>query len=141
MGVTVSCKKTGHGFDLGSGGFFLLRCKVAELVGEPLASHYKKLWRTPLFEGRKEYFEEYDKETERLIQEKKVSIKIADFLYQTDVEGSIHYGACKQILKVIGDYDDDFLYGYVGRKDCARFRDFKKILQECVDHKCDLIWR
>lgn len=50
------------------------------------------------------------------------------------------YGACKEILKVIGDYDDNICYGYAGRSDCAMFRDFKAILQDCVDNKCDMVW-
>ena len=52
----------------------------------------------------------------------------------------IRYGACKNILKVIGDYDDNILYGYCGRPDCAKFADFKSILQDCVDTKSDMIW-
>lgn len=28
----------------------------------------------------------------------------------------------------------------VGRPDCAKFRDFKAILQDCADNKCDMIW-
>lgn len=38
------------------------------------------------------------------------------------------------------DYDDNVLYGYIGRPDCAKFRDFKAILQDCADNKCDMIW-
>lgn len=51
-----------------------------------------------------------------------------------------YYGACKELLKIIGDYDDNVLYGYIGRPDCAKFRDFKAILQDCADNKCDMIW-
>lgn len=41
--------------------------------------------------------------------------------------------------------DDDHLDctwygGYIGRPDCAKFRDFKAILQDCADNKCDMIW-
>lgn len=71
---------------------------------------------------------------------KRPDIKIVDFLLQTDVGGRIRYGACKNILKVIGDYDDNILYGYCGRPDCAKFADFKSILQDCVDTKSDMIW-
>lgn len=59
------------------------------------------------------------KKTEQLIREKKVSIKIVDFCLQSDIEGSIHYGACKEILKAIGDYDDNVCYGYAGLPSCA----------------------
>ena len=40
MGVSISCKKTGKSIDMGYGGFFNLRKKVAELAGGPFAEHY-----------------------------------------------------------------------------------------------------
>lgn len=144
MGVTISCKKTGHDIDMGGGGFLRLRSKVADLVGEPFASHYRKLNDSSVMwlsgKEREMFFEEYDAETERLIADGSVHIKVADFLYQSDLGGSIHYGACKKLLNVIGDYDDNVLYGYAGRPDYARFVDFKRLLRECADNKCDLVW-
>ena len=144
MGVTIECKKTGRSIDLGCGGFNNLRNKVAELVGNPFAEHYLLLSEPSVMfmmgEARKAYFEKYDQETEKLVTEKKVHIKIADFLYQCDCGGKIRYGACKEILKVIGDYDDNILYGYCGRADCAKFSDFKAILKDCVANKSDMVW-
>lgn len=143
MGVTISCKKTGRSIDMGYGGFLNLRNQVGRLVGSPFASHYLDMSGpgVPLIgEARKAYFERYDKITERMVAEKKVPVKVADFLYQCDCEGVIHYGACKELLKVIGDYDDDILYGYWGRPDCAKFADFKAILRDCVENKCDMVW-
>lgn len=49
--------------------------------------------------------------------------------------------AVKIILNSIGDYDDSIIYGYAGRKNPAKFKDFKEILQDCVDNKCFMIWR
>ena len=126
---------------MGYFGFNNLRNRVAKLAGEPFASHYDSLNHAPfLGEARKEYFEKFDQRTAELLETKQVSIKIVYFCLQPDAGGSIRYGACKEILKIIGDYDDDILYGYSGRPDCAMFKDFKAILQECVDHKCDLVW-
>lgn len=146
MGITISCKKTGRSIDLGCGGFSNLRNKVSDLVGEPWASHYRKL--EDIFrkafsmsdEERRLAYNAFDAETERLLTEKKVSFKVVDFLLQPDCGGSIRYGACKELLKIIGNYDDNVLYGYIGRQDCAKFRDFKAILQDCADNKCDMIW-
>lgn len=140
MGVSIWCKKTHRSIDMGCGGFNNLRNKVADLVGEPWASHYHKLDYPFFGEEEKQFFEAFDAETKRLLDEKKVSIKIVDFCLQTDCGGSIRYGACKEILKAIGDYDDNILYGYCGRPDCARFRDFKAILKDCVENKCDMVW-
>lgn len=142
MGVTIECKKTGRSIDLGYGGFNNLRNQVARLVGEPFSSHYLTLSEAMLltWEQRKKFFEKYDLESQQMVSNGSVSVKIANFLYQSDCEGKIRYGACKELLKIIGDYDDDILYGYCGRKDCAKFADFKAILQDCVTQKCDLVW-
>lgn len=138
MGVSITCKKTNDTIDMGSGGFMRLRRKVSDLCGEPWASHYRELtdnWNHPVG-----WYEEFDSKTMELLNKKCVSIKVVDFLLQSDCGGSIRYGACKQILKVIGDYDDSILYGYAGLPDCARFKDFKRILTQCVEHKCNLVW-
>ena len=132
MGVTIKCKKTEHEMDVGYFGFFKLRAKVAELVGSEVGEHYKKL---------DDILDMPSPEKERLIESKILPIKIADFLYQSDCDGKIRYGACKEILKVIGDYDDSIIYGYAGRENPAKFKDFKEILQDCVDNKCFMIWR
>ena len=145
MGITLYCKKTGHGIDMGYAGFSRLRDRVAILVGEPFASHELQLSKPEVMfmfnqEKKDAFFKKFNARTEQLINDGKVSIKIVDFLHQSDCEGKIRYGACKEILKVIGDYDDDIAYGYCGRKDCAKFADFKALLQECVDNKSMLVW-
>lgn len=139
MGVSLSAKKQPEKvLDLGYFGFSRLRETVSDLVGEPWASHYRTLTSSECHPH--EFFEAFDKETEQLIRKRKISKKVADFLLQVDVEGSIQYGACKELLKVIGDYDDNIAYGYVGKKDCVRFCDFKSVLQECVRKKCPMNW-
>lgn len=64
-----------------------------------------------------------------------------DFLLQSDVGGRIHYGACKNILKIIGDYDDNIMYGYAAWGEQSRFSRFRRILEDCVATKSDMIWR
>lgn len=143
MGVTIKCKKTGREMDIGYFGFFKLRAKVAELVDSEVGEHYKKL--DDILDipspAKEHALKSYDYATEELIESKELSIKIADFLYQSDGEGKIRYGACKEILKVIGDYNNGVIYGYTGRENPAKFKDFKEILQDCVDNKCFMIWR
>lgn len=147
MGVSITCRKTGRTIDMGAGGFLRLRRKVSELQGGPFHDVYEEVcsW----YPGRTaETADEFDARINARIEElladedktKRPDIKIVDFLLQTDVGGRIRYGACKNILKVIGDYDDNILYGYCGRPDCAKFADFKSILQDCVDTKSDIIW-
>lgn len=141
MGVTIRCKKTKRSIDMGAGGFLRLRLKVAELLGEPWYSHYKNLSRAPLFDpARTEFFDAFDNRTEEMLARKQVPIKIVDFCLQPDTEGAIRHGACKQIYEVVKHYDDNFCYGYAGRPDCAKFADFKAILEDCINNKCDMQW-
>ena len=143
MGLTIECKKTGREMDVSYSGFFRLRKKVAELVSQEVGEHYQELdeiFRITSSE-KESTLESYNDETERLVESKELPIKIADFLYQSDCDGKIRYGACKEILKVIGDYDDSIIYGYAGRENPTKFKDFKEILQECEDNKCFMIWR
>ena len=144
MGLTIRCKKTNDAIDVSYFGFERLRNTVSNLVGRDWSNHYSSLTAnfSPMDNPReKEFYEEFDREIERLINEWKFNIKVADFLLQSDCEGSIHYGACKELLKVIGDYDDNLIYGYAGRENPAMFKDFKRVLQACVDKKCDMVWR
>lgn len=144
MGVTISCQKTGRGIDMGYYGLHRLQLKIADLIGDEFSKHYKvldkpeiQIMSEPEFQT---FCEMYDKKTMDFIQRKVCSIKVIDFLYQPVEEGAIRFGACKQLLKVIGDYDDEIIYGYAGQKDAARFKDFKHLLQECVEQKCDMVW-
>lgn len=142
MGLTIKCKKTGREMDVSYSGFRRLRKKVAELVSPEVGKHYQtldKIFRMDSSE-KENAFKSYDDETERLVESEALPIKIADFLYQSDCDGKIRYGACKEILKVIVDYDDSIIYGYAGRENPAKFKDFKEILQDCVDNKCFMVW-
>lgn len=145
MGVSIRCKKTGRVVDMAYSGFNRLRNKIAELAGEPFGSHYKKLDDAPYCyskpstltaEERGKLLEAYNAETQRIIDEKRVSVKVVDFCMQSDCKGRIRYGACKELLKVIGGYDGAELYGQAE----DRFAEFKATLQDCVDTKSDLTW-
>lgn len=127
--------------DVSYSGFNRLRGKIADLVSTKVGKHYRLLdVISSMTSPEKEHvLKSYDDETERLIENKVLQIKIADFLYQSDCDGKIRYGACKEILKVIGNYDDSIIYGYAGRKNPAKFNDFKEILQDCVGNKCFMI--
>lgn len=138
-------KKTKRSIDLGCGGFLRLRRKVADLCGEEVSAHYRLMldsmydsFGTP--EEKQAFWEDYDQKTVQLVQSGKLNVKVQNFLYAPDIEGRATYGACKILLKIIGDYDDNILYGYAGRPDCARFRDFKAILEDCVRTKSAMVW-
>ena len=142
MGVTIESKN--KSIDMGYGGFNDLRMKIAELTENDIFQHYKKLEKQILIfdsEERKEFFAKYDAKTEEL--DKKYEYKynpILFFLYASDCGGEIDCEICKELYKIIEDYDDDIAYGYVGRKDCATFKDFKEIVKDCIDNNSPMRW-
>ena len=143
--VRLECKKTKRSIDLGCGGFLRLRRKVAELCGEEMLTYYQlmldSLYRQFNSPDEKEKFwENYDEAVGRLVTRKRMSTKVVNVLYDSDSEGRATYGTCKILLKIIGDYDDNILDGYAARTDCARFRDFKAILEDCVRTKSTIVW-
>lgn len=85
MGVTIKCKKTRREMDLGYFGFFELRAKIAELVSPEVGEHYKKL--DDIFDipspEKERALESYDDETERLVENKALPIKIAEITNDT----------------------------------------------------------
>lgn len=143
MGVTIRCRKSGRSIDMGGGGFWNLRNKIAKLAG--IGKHYREIdiINQAYFmqdEAKKKAFEEYDQKTNQMIADGILNEKVARFLYSTDVGAKLPYGVAKKLLEIIGDYDDDIIYGYYGRPDRAMFKDFKAILQDCVETKSALIW-
>lgn len=142
MGVTIEGKN--KSIDLGYGGFNNLRTKVAELTEKDIFEHYKELEKSMYIfrdEERKDFFDKYDAETNKL--DKKYEGKynpILFFLYASDCEGEIDNETCQELYKVIKDYDDNIAYGYIGRKDCATFKGFKEVVKDCIDNNCPMKW-
>lgn len=139
MGATI--KSSQHSIDLGGGGFRRLRIKVAELAAPDIFEHYKKLDEFLRPPNRKTFFENYDAKITEL--DKKYDGKmsdILDFLYEGDCNAEMDADHCRSIYEVIKDYDDDILYGYAGRKDCAKFADFKAVVKDGIDSGDDFTW-
>ncbi|WP_171029401.1 hypothetical protein [Dorea longicatena] len=42
--------------------------------------------------------------------------------------------------EVIKDYDDNICYGYAGQRDCAMFKDFKRLVMDCIDTGTIMKW-
>ncbi|NFP06062.1 hypothetical protein FDC57_18555 [Clostridium botulinum] len=142
MGVSIVSKN--KAIDLGYGGFNRLRTKVSELINSEIAKHYKELEQSSFLFGekREEYIKKYDAETERL--DKKYDYKynsVLHFLYACDWGATMKVDVCKELYEVIKDYDDDdTLYGYSGREDCTRFKDFKELVKDCIDNNEPMEW-
>ena len=142
MGVTIKSKS--RSIDLGGGGFRRLRTKVAELAAPDIFEHYKKSMdgmRLYDADERKAFYESYNAKIAEL--DKKYEGKmsdILDFLYESDCDGIMDVPHCRSIYKVIKDYDDDILYNYADRKDCAKFADFKAIVKDGIDSSDGFTW-
>ncbi|RHT07278.1 hypothetical protein DW842_17715 [Ruminococcus sp. AM36-17] len=142
MGVTIESKN--HSIDLGGWGFICLRTKVAELAAPDICEHYKKSMdgmRLYDEDKRKAFYESYNAKIAELDKryEGKMS-DILDFLYESDCDAKMDTDHCRSIYEVIKNYDDDILYGYSGRKDCAKFADFKKIVKDGIDSGDGFSW-
>jgi len=138
MGVSLRCVKTGRSMELGYGGFMRWRLKIAELYNKQWYDHYALL--TDLARPKsQEWYDAFNKETQRLIEEEGIDVKIVDFCFQSDAGGKINYGACRKILNAIGDYTDNYSYTYTAHADHDWDR-LKAILQECVDTRSPLRW-
>ena len=140
MGVTIHSKN--YSIDMGSGDFFELRTKIAELTTPDIYEHYKALtnYFACTLEEKKIFFDDYNKKIEML--DKKYNGKysdILDFLYETDCGGNISNNVCISLWNIIKDYENETIkYGYIGRQ--TTFNDFKKLVKDCIDNKTNLIW-
>lgn len=90
---------------------------------------------------RDSFFEKYDKKITEISEKHSGEYdEILHFLYASDCEAKIPYQICEKIYDVIKDYDDNICYGYAGRPDCAMFKDFKNLVKDCIDNKCNMEW-
>lgn len=132
MGITINSKR--YSCDMGCGGFMRFRNTVAEKVNIEFYNHYIKMDDPKVMflsgEARKDYFEKYDDDTDKLVERNIVTVEVANFLYQCDCGGEIDRRQAKQIYKLIKDCDDDIVFGYIGRNDCAKMADMKKIFSD-----------
>ncbi len=142
MGVTIESKN--HYIDLGYGGFMCLRTKVAELAAPDIFEHYKKsIDGMRLYDEneRKAFYKSYNAKIAELDRKYNGRMSdILDFLYESDCSAIMDVSHCRSIYEVIKDYDDDILYGYSGRKDCAKFADFKTIVKDGIDSSDGFSW-
>ena len=114
------------------------------MAAPDIFEHYKKSMdgmRLYDEDERKAFYESYNAKIAEL--DKKYEGKmsdILDFLYESDCNAEMDAGHCRSIYEVIKDYDNDILYGYAGRKDCAKFADFKKIVKDGLDSGDGFSW-
>lgn len=140
----VTIESSNHSICLGYGGFRALRLKVAELAASDVFEHYKKsMDGMRLYDDgeRKAFYKSYNAKIAELDKKYKGKMSnILDFLYESDCDGIMDVPHCRSIYEVIKNYDDDILYGYAGKKDCAKFADFKAIVKDGIDSDDGFTW-
>ena len=127
---------------MGAFGFQRLRRTIAHLCPQEIQAHYDFLLDNLhyLFTN-KAASDQYDAYINVLYDKYPSHRKVLNFLYASDVDALLTYGTAKQLLQVIGDYDDDVIYGYAGwGDDAARFKDFKELLQDAANTKTKWGW-
>ena len=143
MGVTIKCQKTKRDIDMGYFSFADLRRQIAYCESKELGDLYNEamdMSKRIMIPDPSNYWDEYDRRLDQLIKSGGISVKVVDFLYQSDCEGKINRRQCKKILERIKDLPDEQKIGYKGREDCATMGDFKDILRDCVNKKCEMEW-
>jgi hypothetical protein len=139
MGITIGNKN--RSIDLGMGGYNNLRNRIAKLLDEDLYNVYSELtqfykYRELGFKSEQDFFDAHDAAALKICEEKKLDSYVVNFLYLPDYsEESVSHQTCRHLWRVIKDYDDNILYGYIGRPDCAMFKDFKRIVEECAKNR------
>lgn len=141
MGITIESKN--HSIDLGGRGFYRLRMKVAELSALDICELYKELKEGMFLVGseRKDFINDYNKKLNKVASKyNDEKNNVLDFLYTSDCDGEMDVEHCKSLYEVIKEYDDNILYGYNGRADCATFKDFKEIVKDCIETETAMTW-
>lgn len=137
MGVTIENKN--RSIDMGYGGFYNLRKNIAGIYSIEFKNLYEE-WCRPYSkitneEGNKILASFYERNI--LTDDDDI---VLDFLFASDCEGKISVKGCRRLYKIIKDYDDNICYGYIGRNDCAMFKDFKSLVEECAKNRIILKW-
>ncbi|KJS84971.1 MAG: hypothetical protein JM58_09380 [Peptococcaceae bacterium BICA1-8] len=132
MGVTISSKR--YSCDVGYGGFNRFRNAVAEKTSDKFYKHYLRLSNSDVVflsgEERKVFFKKYDDDTIKFVERNEVTEEVANFLFQSDCGGKIDRKQARQIYELIKECDDNIVFGYIGRKDCAKMADMKNIFSD-----------
>ena len=137
MGVSITATNSKYNFDTGAFGFFNLRKNIALALDKDFGNHYEKL----IYCHTKDDYEIFDRVSNRLAARKKLDCDILDFLFMSDIEGSISYRTCKKIYDLIKDIDfgsKGFRYGAYQHND---YEEFKQFLQECYKYRRKMRWR
>lgn len=140
MGITIESRN--KICDLGYMGFNRFRQEVAKIASKEFGEHYETITdsMTLFDEDRISFFEVYNKKTSMLIKQSLVPIEIVLFCHMPDCEGEICQSQARVIYETIKNHEDEKIYGYSGREDCAKFEDLKAIFKDCAENGDTIEW-
>ena len=139
MHTTIKSKNYSMDFE-----FFIIgkiKKKIAYSISDEVGVHYSEVFNVRKFSHNKDYIDEYKKKSEQLANKYQCK-EIFGFLYQTDSEGKISAKSCKKIYEFIKNQGEEIPGYYYSAQDLddKYFREFKKLLKDCVDNNCHLEW-
>lgn len=136
MGVSITATNSKYSFDAGAFGFFNLRKNIALALNEDFGKHYEKL----IYCRTKDDYEVFDRISNRMASRLKLDCDVLDFLFMSDIEGSVPPRTCKKLYNLIKDVDfgrKGFRYGAYQHND---YEEFKLFLKECYEHRRKMRW-
>ena len=139
MGLTITSTHPIHTFDMSCGGFFILRKNIALALDQEFGENYALLSQCSCEEDFKENYERANKIINRKYLEIKYSKDVIDFLYMSDLEGSISYKTCGKIYYLIKDVDFKIGFRYAAYMH-NDFEEFKEFLLDCYSNRKKMRW-
>lgn len=137
MGVTITATNPKYEFDMGYGGFLLLREEIALALDEEFGRNYADL----IHCYTQEEYAANEKAANRIIQENHLDryADVLDFLYMSDSDGEVGYKTCGDILSLIRNRkcSISFRYALMQHND---WEEFKEFLQDCYSHHKKMRW-
>lgn len=140
MGFTIYANNGLISFDGGAGGFLSLRNNIALAFDKEFGEHY-----CTLRHCHSEYdFTVFNEKATKILSDNrfKEDEDIIEFLYASDIQGSVSYRTCKKIYDLIKDIDfGKKIFTYAAYSDGKDYEHFKDFLLECYKYKRKMRWR
>lgn len=135
MGLTLYNKK--YSINLSYSGFARLMQTIADLLNPEFGELYTKWCLTEIDDITTNELLRNLYKSKKLIDEYDFILK---FLFTSSVTGKISAKNSNVLYNLIKDYDDKIIYGYAGQPDCAKFKDFKNIIETSAKNKWTVRW-
>ena len=124
--------------DCGYAGFNTLRTHIAGLIGKEFQDFYNE---PGIYVRNQQYWDDYDRRLyDVMVPKYHISNGVLEFLFLPDCDGKLSYSEAKQLWKLIEKDDKEFLFGYAGLSNCAKYSEFKEIVKMCAQNRWILKW-